>query len=176
MDWLDIREFLLDMLKYVVIVVVILFVIFYVASITQVVGDSMNPTLKSGEVLVLNKWKYRLFPIERGDIVSLQYADTKYLIKRIIGLPGEKVEIKNNQLYINDQKYSENYLPDDLSYDDFSMKALGYEVIPDDMYFVLGDNRENSLDSREIGLVPKKKIDGKISIRIWPLHRIRIVS
>lgn len=176
MDWLDIREFLLDMLKYIVIVVVILFVIFYVASITQVVGDSMNPTLKSGEVLVLNKWKYRLFPIERGDIVSLQYADTKYLIKRIIGLPGEKVEIKNNQLYINDQKYSENYLPDDLSYDDFSMKALGYEVIPDDMYFVLGDNRENSLDSREIGLVPKNKIDGKISVRIWPLHRIRIVS
>lgn len=176
MGWLDIREFLFDGIKYIVIIFLIMFVIFYVASITQVVGNSMNPTLKNGEVLILNKFKYRFSEIKREDIVSLQYADTKYLIKRVIGLPGEKVEIKNNILYINDKKYREDYLPDNLSYDDFSLEDLGYKKIPKDMYFLLGDNRENSLDSREIGLVKKKDINGKISFCFWPLGRVRIVS
>ena len=176
MDWLDIREFLLDSIKYIVIIFIIMFVIFYVASITQVVGDSMNPTLKNGEVFILNKMKYRFSEVRRGDIISLQYADTKYLIKRVIGLPGEKVEIKNSQLYINDKQYKEDYLPDDLVYDDFSLKTLGYESIPKDTYLVLGDNRKNSLDSREIGLIKKKDINGKISFRFWPVYRIQFIS
>lgn len=176
MDWLDIREFLLDSIKYIVIIFIIMFVIFYVASITQVVGDSMNPTLKNGEVFILNKMKYRFSEVQRGDIISLQYADTKYLIKRVIGLPGEKVEIKNSQLYIDDKQYKEDYLPEDLVYDDFSLKTLGYESIPKDTYLVLGDNRKNSLDSREIGLIKKKDINGKISFRFWPIYRIQFIS
>jgi len=175
MGWLDIREFLFDGIKYIVIIFLIMFVIFYVASITQVVGNSMNPTLKNGEVLILNKFKYRFSEIKREDIVSLQYADTKYLIKRVIGLPGEKVEIKNNILYINDKKYREDYLPDNLSYDDFSLEDLGYKKIPKDMYFLLGDNRENSLDSRKIGLINKKDIIGKIVMRFWPINRIKFL-
>ena len=167
MDWLDIREFLLDSIKYIVIIFIIMFVIFYVASITQVVGDSMNPTLKNGEVFILNKMKYRFSEVRRGDII--------YLIKRVIGLPGEKVEIKNSQLYINDKQYKEDYLPDDLVYDDFSLKTLGYESIPKDTYLVLGDNRKNSLDSREIGLIKKKDINGKISFRFWPVYRIQFI-
>lgn len=176
MDWLDIREFLLDSIKYMIIIIIIMFIIFYVASITQVVGDSMSPTLKNGEVFILNKMKYRFSEVKRSDIISLQYADTKYLIKRVIGLPGEKIEIKNNTLYINDKKYKEDYLKEDLSYEDFSLRTLGYEVIPKDMYLVLGDNRENSLDSREIGLIKRKDINGKISLRFWPINRIRIIS
>lgn len=174
MDWLSIRELIIDSLKLIIIIIIILFLMLYVVSVTQVVGSSMSPTLKDEEVLILNKFQYRFFDIKRGDIVSLDYEDTKYLIKRIIGLPGETVKIVNNQLYINDKIYEEEYLANDLNYDDFSLADLGYSKIPEDMYLVLGDNRENSLDSREIGLIKKEDINGKISLRIWPLNKIKL--
>ena len=173
MDWLSIRELIIDSLKLIIVIIIILFLMLYVVSVTQVVGSSMSPTLKDEEVLILNKFQYRFFDIKRGDIVSLDYEDTKYLIKRIIGLPGETVKIVNNQLYINDKIYEE-YLANDLNYDDFSLTDLGYSKIPEDMYLVLGDNRENSLDSREIGLIKKEDINGKISLRIWPLNKIKL--
>ena len=174
MDWLSIRELIIDSLKLIIIIIIILFLMLYVVSVTQVVGSSMSPTLKDEEVLILNKFQYRFFDIKRGDIVSLDYEDTKYLIKRIIGLPGETVKIVNNQLYINDKIYEEEYLANDLNYDDFSLTDLGYSKIPEDMYLVLGDNRENSLDSREIGLIKKEDINGKISLRFWPLNKIKL--
>lgn len=174
MDWLSIRELIIDSLKLIIVIIIILFLMLYVVSVTQVVGSSMSPTLKDEEVLILNKFQYRFFDIKRGDIVSLDYEDTKYLIKRIIGLPGETVKIVNNQLYINDKIYEEEYLANDLNYDDFSLTDLGYSKIPEDMYLVLGDNRENSLDSREIGLIKKEDINGKISLRIWPLNKIKL--
>ncbi len=174
MDWLSIRELIKDSLKLVLIVFVILFLMIYVVSVTQVVGSSMNPTLSDGEVLILNKFNYRIFDVERGDIISLDYADTKYLIKRVIGLPGETVEIKNNQLYINNNLYEEEYLKDNVEYPDFSLNELGYSTIPENMYLVLGDNRENSVDSREIGLISKKNINGKIALRIWPINKISV--
>lgn len=176
MDWLDIRETLFDIAKYIVVIVIILFIICYVASVTQVVGDSMNPTLKDGEVFIMNKARYRFFDIKRGDIVSLDYADSKYLIKRVIGLPGERVNIIDNKLYINDKVYKEKYLSQNMKYKDFYLKSLGYEKIPKDMYLLLGDNRKNSLDSREIGLISKKDINGKITFRFFPIHRIGFVS
>ena len=83
MDWLSIRELLWDTIKLILVIVVILFLMIYVVSVTQVVGSSMSPTLNDEEVLILNKFNYRLFDIKRGDIVSLDYEDTKYLIKRI---------------------------------------------------------------------------------------------
>ncbi len=174
MDWLSIRELIIDSLKLIIVIIIILFLMLYVVSVTQVVGSSMSPTLKDEEVLILNKFQYRFFDIKRGDIVSLDYEDTKYLIKRIIGLPGETVKIVNNQLYINDKIYEEEYLANDLNYDDFSLTDLGYSKIPEDMYLVLGDNRENSLDSREIGLIKKEDINGKISLRIWPINKIKL--
>ena len=118
----------------------------------------MYPTLKDEEIMIINKLKYRIGKINRGEIISLKYADTKYLIKRVIGLPGEMVEIKNNQVLINGEKLNEEYLKKELEYDDFSLTDIGVTKIPEDMYFVLGDNRENSLDSREIGLVKKEDI------------------
>jgi len=174
MDWLGIKEFLLDSIKFIIAIIIILIIIIYVFSVTQVVGNSMYDTLENGDVLILNKFVYRFGDIKRGDIVSLSYADTKYLIKRIVGMPGERISIKNNQLYINDKLYKEDYLNPDLNYDDFDMKtATGYEVIPDNMYLVLGDNREDSLDSREIGLINRSEINGKISMRFWPLNKIK---
>ena len=172
MDWLSIREFIIDFVKLIIVIVVILFLMIYVVSVTQVVGNSMHSTLENGDVLVLNKIKYRFMDIKRGDIISLEYADTKYLIKRVIGLPGDTISIRDNTLYINGEVYIENYLDEGLEYDDFELSSLGYTTIPEDMYFVMGDNREDSLDSREIGLIKKEEIIGKVSFRIWPLNKL----
>lgn len=173
MDWLSIREFLIDSVKMILTIFVIFFIIFYVVSITQVVGPSMNATLEHGDVLILDKIKYRFSEIKRGDIVSLQYGDSKFFIKRIIGIPGDYISIKNNNLYINGVLYNEPYVSENQVYDDFEMSSLGYSKIPDGMYFVLGDNRSNSEDSRLIGLIPKENIAGKIDLRIWPLNKIQ---
>lgn len=173
MDWRDIKEFAKDTAKVAVLIIAILFIIQYIFSITKVVGSSMYPTLKDEEILILNKFKYRFGKVKRGEIISLKYVDTKYLIKRVIGLPGDTVEIKNSKVYINNEILEEPYLKEDLNYQDFSLSELGYEKIPEGYYFVLGDNRENSLDSREIGLIKKEDIIGKISIRFWPLNTFK---
>lgn len=172
MDWLTIREFLLDSIKFIIVIIILLFVMVYVVSITQVVGNSMDPTLKNQEVLILNKAKYRFFDVKRGDIISFTYEDTKYLIKRVIGLPGDKIKIKDNQLYINEKIYDEPYLKN-VETKDFDLATLGTTEVPEGKYFVLGDNRENSLDSRKIGFVDQEDIIGKVAIRIWPINHFK---
>ena len=174
MDWLSIRETLIDTVKLVIIIFIILFLMIYVVSITQVVGSSMKSTLIDGDVLILSKANYRFFDIKRGDIISLDYEDTKYLIKRVIGLPGDSIEIVDNVLYINGEVYEEDYLDEGLNYPDFHLSDLGYDTIPEDMYLVLGDNREDSLDSRDIGLISKDNVNGKIVLRIWPINKISL--
>lgn len=175
MDWLEIKEFIKDSAKVIIAIAVILFLMLYVISVTQVVGNSMYPTLQNGEILVINKFKYRFQEVKREEIISLKYADTKYLIKRVIGLPGEKLKIEDNVLYINDEVYKEEYISDILEYPDFDLKDLGYDTIPENMYLVLGDNRPDSLDSREIGLIKKEDIIGKISIRFWPINKFKFL-
>lgn len=177
MDWLSIKEFIKDTFKYIVLVVVILVIAIYVVGLQQVVGPSMSPTLKNNDILILDKIIYRFKDVERGDVISLYYADTKYLIKRVIGLPGEYVEYKNNILYVNGKQIEESYL-DGVTTNDFSIKELGYDTIPEDMYLVLGDNREDSLDSRDpkVGLIKNSDILGKVRFRIWPLNKIKIVK
>lgn len=178
MDWLEIKEFFKDTFKYIVLIVVILIIAIYVVGLQQVVGPSMSPNLKNNDILILDKLVYRFKDIERGDIVSLYYADTKYLIKRVIGLPGEYIEFIDNKLYIDGTLYEEDYLNDDVVTDNFSLNYLGYDKIPDDMYLVLGDNRSNSKDSRDesVGLIKKSDIIGKVRLRIWPLNKIKIVK
>ena len=174
MDWLSIRETLIDTVKLVIIIFIILFLMIYVVSITQVVGSSMKSTLIDGDALILSKANYRFFDIKRGDIISLDYEDTKYLIKRVIGLPGDSIEIVDNVIYINGEVYEEDYLDEGLDYPDFHLSDLGYDTIPEDMYLVLGDNREDSLDSRDIGLISKDNVNGKIVLRIWPINKISV--
>ena len=131
----------------------------------------MESKYKDQDIVILNKLHYRFFKIKRFDVVSLKYDESKYLIKRVIGLPGDKIEYKNNKLFINDKKIEEYFLDKETNTEDFSLTTLGYEKIPKDMYLVLGDNRENSLDSREIGLIKRKDILGKIKLRIWPINK-----
>lgn len=174
MDWLEIKEFFKDTFKYLIFIVAILIVAIYVVGLQQVVGSSMYPNFKNNDILILDKISYKFIDIKRGDIVSLYYADTKYLIKRVVGMPGETIELINNTLYINGTKFEEEYLDASVITDNFSLKQLGYDRIPDDMYLVLGDNRGDSLDSRDsrLGLVDKKDIIGKVRVRIWPLNKI----
>ncbi len=174
MDWLEIKEFLKDSAKYILTIIAVLFIVVYVVSVQQIMGPSMQPTLNNGDIVLLNKFQYRLFDVKRNQIIALNYKDTKYMVKRVIGLPGEKIEFKDNTLYINDKPYTEPFIKD-VKTDDFTLKDIGYDVIPKDMYLVLGDNRENSMDGRDYGLISKKDIIGKASIRIWPLNKIKII-
>ena len=173
MDWLTIKEFIKDSVKFILIVFILIFLMVYVVSVTQVVGDSMDPTLKNQDVLILNKAKYRFNEVKRGDIIAFTYEDTKYLIKRVIGLPGDHISIIDNKVYINGRYYEEDYLKD-VDTPDFELQDLGYDVVPDGKYFVLGDNRDNSLDSRKIGLVSEDDIIGEIAIRFWPITKFKI--
>jgi len=175
MDWLEIKEFFKDTIKYIILIIVVLVLALYVISLQQVVGPSMSPTLTNNDVVILDKFSYRIKKVKRGNIVSVYYADTKYLIKRVVGLPGEKIEFKNGYLYINDEPHKENYL-DNVTTEDFSITSLGYDVIPEDYYLVLGDNRGDSLDSRDkkVGLIHKKNIIGQVRLQLWPLNEIKI--
>lgn len=171
MDWLDIKEFLKDAFKYILFIFVVLIIAIYVIGLQQIVGDSMNPTLNNNDVIIIDKLTPNFIKLNRGDIISFYYDESKLLIKRIIGLPGEYIEIKNNEIYINDE------LIDDYVYDvkmnDFKLEEIGYNKIPDNMYFVMGDNREDSLDSRDykVGLIKKENIIGKKLFRIWPIFK-----
>ena len=172
MDWLSIKEFLKDTLKYIILIVTILFIVIYVVSLHQIVGTSMTPTLNNGDITILDKISYKFNNIKRNDIVSIYNEDSKYIVKRIVGLPGESIEYKNNKLYINGEEIKELYLKNQIT-EDFKLNEIGYEKIPEDMYFVLGDNRKDSLDSRDynVGLINKKDILGKVRFRIWPLNK-----
>ncbi len=170
MDLRDVKEFFKDALKYIIAIVVILIVAIYVVSFQEVIGPSMNDTLKSGDITVVNKLIYRLRNIKRNEIVSLK-KDDKVMVKRIIGLPGEHIEYKDNILYVDGKKISDSR---SASTKDFKLESIGYETIPKDMYLVLGDNRTNSSDSRTFGLVKKSDIIGKVNMRIYPFNKIKI--
>lgn len=170
MDLRDIKEFLKDALKYIIAIVVILIFAIYVVSFQEVIGPSMNNTLKSGDITVVNKLVFRFRNIKRNEIVSLKKGD-KIMVKRIIGLPGEHIEYKDNILYVDGKKISDSRSS---STKDFKLESIGYDTIPKDMYLVLGDNRTNSSDSRTFGLVKKSDIIGKVNIRIYPFNKIKI--
>lgn len=174
MDLRDVKEFLIDTTKYLLTAASVIFVILYVVTIQQVVGPSMSSTLESQDIVLLSRSHYRLFDMKRFDVIAFEYADTKYLIKRVIGLPGDKVEYKNNTLYVNDEVIEEEFL-DGHQTEDFSLITMGYETIPEGKYLVLGDNRENSLDSRSFGLIDEEDILGKVSLKIWPIFEIDVI-
>lgn len=154
-----------EIIIYVSIFLLIIIIRTFIVTPIRVNGDSMNPTLKDGEIMILNKIGYSINGVERFDIVVVDYNGDK-LIKRVIGLPGETLKYENNILYINGQEVEEPYLNE--STEDFNITSFGYSKIPRDCYFVLGDNRDDSKDSRIIGCVSEKQIKGKTSLVLLP--------
>lgn len=177
MDFRGVKEFFKDSFVIIIIILVVLLVNIYIISFQQVVGPSMNNNLQSGDIVVLNKIIYKLRGIRRCDVISFEH-DSKNMVKRVIGLPGEYIEYKDNYLYIDGVKYAEDYLDKDITTKDFKLEDLpgNYTKIPDGMYLVLGDNRTDSTDSRDFGLISKKDIKGKVSIRVWPLSGIKLIK
>ena len=143
----------------------------FVASIFVVAGSSMEPNFYEKEYLFVNKLNVLLGKPKRGDVMVFKFPgelEEKY-IKRIIGLPGETIEVKDERIYINDKKLMEGYLPKDLSTSQFS--AQNKWTLKNGEFFVLGDNRLNSNDSRIWGTLPKEYLIGKISYIIFPFSK-----
>lgn len=132
----------------------------------------MVPTLLDGDIMILDKIGYRINGLKRFDIVVIKYNNEK-IIKRVIGLPGDYIEYKDNILYVNGKEIKEEYKRDITN--NFSLKDLGYEKIPENKYLVLGDNRSISKDSRIIGLIDKEDIEGYTGIIVFPFKRIENV-
>jgi signal peptidase I len=167
--WLLIRDLVFAVLIATVIVV-------FIVQPVKVEGTSMLPRLHDGERIFVNKLIYYGLPrLERGDIVVFWYPDdpAKSYIKRIIGLPGETVEVRDGHIFINGKELNEPYIDPQLN---LSMANLQSTFVKKHYYFVMGDNRDHSSDSRYWGLVPEKYIYGKALLRYWPVADLSIIS
>ena len=161
-----------EVAEVVVLAVILYFAISFAVQAVHVEGISMFATLDDNDYLIANKIDYRLHPPQRGDIIILRpptNSSTDF-IKRIIGLPGERVLIRSGVVYINGRRLDEPYLPEawtvDANWPDNSPTG---QVLGPDQYFVMGDNRNRSQDSRFFGPISRDRIDGKAWFRIWPL-------
>ena len=140
--------------------------------VARVEGHSMAPTLSDQDRLIVNKLAYRIGEPHIGDIVMLYYPNdpNKSFVKRVIAEEGDQVRIVDGKVYRNDIVLDDSFVPPDFrSHDDW-----GPQVIPEGYYFVMGDHRNNSSDSRHWGFVPKKYIIGKVQLRWWPLSHARM--
>lgn len=150
-----------EIIPYLIIIVVVILIRTFIITPVRVDGASMNKTLENGQILLL----YKLGSIKRFDIVVLdEEIEDEIIIKRIIGMPNDTVEIKNGKIYVNDEEIEEEYAYGQTS--DYDKITLG-----DDEYFILGDNRPISKDSRYFGPVKKDEIIGKVIFRLWPINK-----
>jgi signal peptidase I len=160
-------------INIIIAAVISILIINYVASAYRIRGHSMNNVLRDRERIIISKLSARFGHIDRFDIVVLNKPDepSKSLIKRVIGLPHEIVEIKEGDVYIDNKKLIQPFLKESkgLVYRNENLKPMR---IPEDYYFVMGDNRVVSRDSRSFGPVPKKFIYGITIFRYWPLSRL----
>ncbi|GGC90538.1 signal peptidase I [Thalassobacillus devorans] len=150
-------------------------------------GPSMLPTLENNDHLIVSKINYTLGKPERFDIVVFHATERRDYIKRVIGVPGDHVAVENDELYINGERVAEPYLKErkeqlaenQILTQDFTLEQVtdeGYETVPEGHVFVLGDNRNNSTDSRMFGVVPMDQIVGEAVFTYWPLDRIRLAD
>lgn len=173
-----IKELMGWIIYIAIIVAVSYFIITYVGQRTEVSGSSMETTLSDGNNLIVDKISYRFREPRRYEIIVFpyQYEEDTYYIKRIIGLPGETVQVSDGQVYIN------GALLEDEVYGNEPMIYAGIAGDPitlaEDEYFVLGDNRNHSADSREesVGVLKRKDLMGRAWIRIWPLNQFGVIE
>jgi signal peptidase I len=176
------KKFIKELYPYIIIVIVVVLIRTFIATPVVVNGPSMEKTLYDGELLILNKLSKSFNKLNRFDIVVVNdEKDNELIIKRIIGIPGDKVEYIDNKLYINDELIYNDYgngqtnnfkISDICEAGDSIRNECDYDTVPDGYYLVLGDNREISYDSRKLGFINEKDIKGTTSLRIWPLTKI----
>ena len=157
------KKFIKELIPYIIIIISVVIIRTFIVTPVRVDGVSMSTTLENNEILILNKVDKSY---NRFDVIVFNYNNEK-LVKRIIGLPGETIKVKDNKLYINNKYINEEFthrLTDDYEYE---------RVIPSNTYFVMGDNRSNSLDSRFIGPINKQNIEGTVNISLLPLKKIK---
>lgn len=175
---------IIEMVVWILFVwIVVRLLLKFVVANEQVFGPSMQPTFHQGDRVIALRHK----TVKRNDVVILDAPDEpgELYIKRVIGLPGETVESKNDKMYINGKYLAQPYLKEykskmpagQLLTNNFTLKndtATNRNTVPKDSYFVMGDNRTVSKDSRMIGFIKKKKIEGVVVLRYWPLNRFKI--
>ncbi len=175
----DLKAFFFDIFETVAISVVIFLVIYaFLVQPHQVLGNSMFPTLHSEENILTDKISPRFSGYKRGDIVVFKAPPQrgKDYIKRIVGLPGEMVKLSSGRVFGNDQQLIETYLPSGTETQGRNfMKDNQETLVPLGTYFVLGDNRMYSSDSREWGMVPTSDVIGKAWFRYWPVTRFSLL-
>ena len=163
-----------EIIESVAIAVILAVVIrFFLFQPFYIPSGSMEPTLKPDDRIIVNKFTYRFSQPKRGDVMVFKYPrDPKRdFIKRVVGLPGENLEIKDSVVYINKKAVPQPFLDPGLRFGSF-----GPVDIPDGNYFMMGDNRNNSEDSRVWGTLPRENIVGKAMFIYWPLSRIGLVK
>ena len=153
-----------EIIPYVVILVVVVLIRTYLVTPIVVSGDSMNPTLNGGELMILHKRG----TIEKGNIVVAKYKNEE-IIKRVIAMPGDSIACENGKVYVNDHIVEESFIKGVTP--DFDRITLG-----DDEYYIMGDNRQNSLDSTELGPFKRDKIKGTTRFVMFPFKKIGMVK
>ncbi len=172
--------FFLEIIEIVVFAIsIFLFLYLLILQPHKIKGSSMEPNFHDGEYLLTDKISYRFNEPKRGDVIVFK-APPDYkeeFIKRIIALPGETISIKDNKIYINGNLFEENYIPDEIPTQNGSFLKEGEEItLPENSYFVMGDNRPHSLDSRRFGYVTLDKITGKAWFVYWPPTEAGVVK
>jgi|WetSurMetagenome_2_1015567.scaffolds.fasta_scaffold01444_5 signal peptidase I len=164
---MNIKSFLKELLITLLMAAVLFVIFLYVIQRSPVDGTSMVPSLENGQQIIVSRVTYLFHEPQRGDIITLHppFASPKPFVKRVIGLPGETIEIKSGKVYVNGALLSEPYIKQSFTY---TMPAV---KVPEGQYFVLGDNRDISEDSHYFGTIPKKNIIGKAWLSIWPFDR-----
>jgi signal peptidase I len=148
-------------------------ILIYLYRPVRIEGTSMAPLLSDQERIFINEFVYHFGPIDRGDVVVFWYPldRTKSFIKRVVGLPGDLLEIRQGSLFINGRRLQEPYVPARF----LDGSSYGPVVVPSEEFFVLGDHRDSSNDSRVFGPVPRQCIYGKAVFAYWPVNRLGVI-
>ena len=169
------KSFVRDLLEVVVLALALYIIINVAVQTIHVMGPSMQNTLQNNDFLVASKISYHLHDPQRGDIIVFKPSNdaSHDYIKRIIAVPGDHLRIAHAQVFINGHRLVESYLPEPWTWSD-TWNQGNEDVVPANSYFVMGDNRNHSTDSRFLGYQKKDQFLGKAWVRIWPLSEFRI--